>query len=42
MTGRYRATTFSIAVPGLLAVAACSTDDGGGATVSMEVTLYRF
>ena len=41
MTRRYRATTFSIAVAGALAIAACSTDDGG-ATVSTEVTLYRF
>jgi hypothetical protein len=32
MTRRYRATTFSIAVAGALAIAACSTD-GGGATV---------
>jgi hypothetical protein len=29
MTRRYRATTFSIAVAGTLAIAACSTDDGG-------------
>jgi hypothetical protein len=28
MTRRYRATTFSIAVAGALAIAACSTDDG--------------
>ena len=42
MTRRYRATTFSIAVAGALAIAACSTDDGGGATVCTEVTLYRF
>ena len=42
MTRRYLATTFSIAVTGALAIAACSTDDGGGATVCTEVTLYRF
>jgi hypothetical protein len=42
MTRRYRATTFSIAVAGALAIAACSTDDGGGATVCTKVTLYRF
>ena len=42
MTRRYRATTFSIAVAGALAIAACSTDDGGGATVCTEMTLYRF
>src|SRR5271166_2063395 len=30
MTHRYRACTFSIAVAGALAIAACSTDDGGG------------
>lgn len=36
MTRRYRATTFSIAVAGALAIAACSTDDGGGATVCMH------
>ena len=42
MTRRYLATTFSIAVAGTLAIAAGSTDDGGGATVSPEVTLYRF
>ena len=42
MTRRYRATTFSIAVAGALAIAACSTDDGGGATVCTEVILYRF
>jgi hypothetical protein len=41
MTRRYRATTFSIAFAGALAIAACSTDDGGGATVCTEVTLYR-
>jgi hypothetical protein len=28
MTRRYRATRFSIAVAGALAIAACSTDDG--------------
>lgn len=39
MTRRYRATTFSIAFAGALAIAACSTDDGGGATVCTEVTL---
>ncbi len=42
MTRRFRATTFSIAVAGALAMAACSTDDGGVATVCTEVTLYRF
>ena len=42
MTRRYLATTFSIAVAGALAIAACSTDDGGGATVCTEMTLYRF
>ena len=42
MTRRCLATTFSIAVAGALAIAACSTDDGGGATVCTEVTLYRF
>src|SRR5262252_4337358 len=42
MTRRYRATTFSIAVAGALAIAACSTDDGGDARISTEVTLYRF
>src|SRR5215831_19021822 len=42
MTRRYRAATFSIAVAGALAIAACSTDDGGGATVCTEVILYRF
>ena len=42
MTRRYRVTTFSIAVAGALAIAACSTDDGGAATVSTKVTLYRF
>jgi hypothetical protein len=42
MTRRYRATTFSIAVAGALAIAVCSTDDGGGATACTEVTLYRF
>ena len=42
MTRRYLATTFSIAVAGALAIAACRTDDGGGATVCTEVTLYRF
>ena len=31
MTRRYLATTFFIAVAGALAIAACSTDDGGGA-----------
>ena len=36
MTRRYLATTFSIAVAGALAIAACSTDDGGGATVCTE------
>jgi hypothetical protein len=41
MTRRYRATTFSSAFAGALAIAACSTDDGGGATVCTEVTLYR-
>ena len=35
-----RATTFSIAVAGALAIAACSRDDRGGATVCL--TLYRF
>jgi hypothetical protein len=34
--------TFSIAVAGALAIAACSTDDDGDATVCTEVTLYRF
>jgi hypothetical protein len=38
MTRRYRATTFSIAVAGALAIAACRRDDGGGATVCTEVT----
>jgi len=42
MTRRYLATTFSIAVAGALAIAACSTDEGGGATVCTEVTQYRF
>ena len=42
MTRRYQATTFSIAVAGALAIAAYSTGDGGGATVSTEGTLYRF
>jgi hypothetical protein len=32
---------FSLAVAGALAIAAGSTDDGGGATVCPEVTLYR-
>ena len=41
MTRRYLATTFSIAVAGALAIAAGSTDDGDGATVCTEVTLYR-
>ena len=42
MTRRYLATTFSIALVGALAIAACSTDDGGGATVCTEATLCRF
>jgi hypothetical protein len=42
MTRRHRATTFCIAVAGALAIAACGTDDGGGATVCTEVTLYCF
>jgi hypothetical protein len=40
MTRRYRATTFSIAVAGALAIAACSTDYDGAAMVCTEVTLY--
>ena len=41
MTRRYRATTFPIAVAGALAIAACSTDDGGGAMVCTEVNYER-
>jgi len=37
MTGRYRATKCSIAVAGDLAIAACSTDDGGGYIVWVVV-----
>ena len=33
MTRRCRATTFTFVVAGALAIAACSTVDGGGATV---------
>ena len=42
MTRGYWATTFSIAVADALAIAACSTDDGGGATVFTEVTCIAF
>jgi hypothetical protein len=41
MTCQYRATKFSNAVAGTLAIAAGSTDDGGGATVCTEAALYH-
>ena len=40
--GLHVGTNISRVPPGALAIAACSTDDGGGATVCTEVTLYRF
>jgi hypothetical protein len=41
MTRRYRATTFSIAVAGALAIAPGIIDDGGGATVCGIYSLFR-